>query len=85
MQISTEELEGGVNRVVLDGRLDIAGSRAIDLKMNVIAGTKRALLVAMQKVSFMGTTSTFEEEVLKPRPIFYEQSFRNSTSPLSLE
>jgi anti-anti-sigma factor len=55
MQISTEELEGGVTRVVLDGRLDIAGAQAIDLKMNVIAGSKKAVLVDMQKVSFIGS------------------------------
>jgi anti-anti-sigma factor len=55
MQLSTEELEGGVTRVVLDGRLDIAGAQAIDLKMNVIAGTKKAVLVDMQKVSFIGS------------------------------
>ena len=55
MQISTVELEGGVTRVVLDGRLDIAGAQDIDLKMNVIAGSKRAVLVDMQKVSFIGS------------------------------
>jgi anti-sigma B factor antagonist len=55
MQISSEELEGGITRVVLDGRLDIGGSQAIDLKMNVIAGTKKAVLVDMQKVSFIGS------------------------------
>jgi anti-anti-sigma factor len=55
MLISTEELEGGVTKVVLDGRLDIAGSQAIDLKMNVIAGTRKAVLIDMQKVSFIGS------------------------------
>ena len=55
MQISIEELEGGVTRVVLDGRLDIAGAQAIDLRMNVVAGTKKAVLVDMQKVSFIGS------------------------------
>ena len=55
MQISIEELEGGVTRVVLDGRLDIAGAQDIDLKMNVIAGSKRAVLVDMEKVSFIGS------------------------------
>jgi hypothetical protein len=49
MQLSTEEPDGGVTRVVLDRRQDIAGSQAIDLKMNVIAGTKKAVLVDMQK------------------------------------
>src|ERR1700694_6353607 len=55
MQISTEELEGGITRVVLDGRLDIMGAQEIDLKMNVIAGSKKAVLVDMQKVSFIGS------------------------------
>lgn len=55
MQISTEELEGGVTRVVLDGRLDIAGAQAIDLKMNVIAGSHKRVLLDMQKVSFIGS------------------------------
>lgn len=41
MQISIEELEGGATRVVLDGRLDIAGAQAIDLRMNVVAGSKK--------------------------------------------
>jgi anti-anti-sigma factor len=55
MQISTEELEGGVTRVILDGCLDISGAQAIDLKMNVIAGSKKAVLVDIQKVSFIGS------------------------------
>jgi anti-anti-sigma factor len=55
MQLSTEELEGGITKVVLDGRLDIAGSQEIDLKMNVIAGSKKAVLVDMQKVTFLGS------------------------------
>lgn len=55
MQISTEELAGGVTKVVLEGRLDIAGAEAIDLRMNVIAGSQKAVLVDLQKVSFIGS------------------------------
>jgi anti-anti-sigma factor len=55
MLISTEELESGVTRVVLDGHLDIMGAQEIDLKMNVIAGSKRAVLLDIQKVSFIGS------------------------------
>ena len=55
MQILTEELAGGVTRVILEGRLDIAGAQAIDLRMNVIAGTKKAVLLDMQNVSFLGS------------------------------
>ncbi len=55
MQISSEEMEGGITRVELDGRLDIAGAAVVDLKMNIIAGSSRKLLVDLQKVSFLGS------------------------------
>ena len=56
MQMATEQLEGDVFKIAFDGRFDIAGADAVDLKMNVIAGTKKYLLVDMQKVSFLGST-----------------------------
>jgi hypothetical protein len=33
MQMALEELAGNVTKVVFDGRFDIAGSEAVDLKM----------------------------------------------------
>jgi anti-sigma B factor antagonist len=55
MPISTVELDGGITRVILDGRLDIEGAAAIDMRMNVIAGTKKAVIVDMEKVLFLGS------------------------------
>jgi anti-anti-sigma factor len=55
MNISTEELGSGITRVILDGRLDIQGAAAIDLKMNIIAGSAKFLLLDMQQVSFLGS------------------------------
>lgn len=55
MTISTETMDGGITRVVLDGRLDIQGAAAIDLKMNVLAGSSKFLLVDMRNVSFIGS------------------------------
>ncbi len=55
MTISSEELAGGITRVILEGRLDIEGAAAVDLQMNVIAGSKKAVLVDLQKVSFLGS------------------------------
>jgi anti-anti-sigma factor len=55
MAFATEELENGITRVILDGRLDIEGAAAIDMRMNVIAGTKKAVMVDMEKVSFLGS------------------------------
>ena len=55
MGISTEELPDGITKVVLDGSLDIAGAAAIDLRMNLIGGSGKAILVDLQKVSFIGS------------------------------
>jgi len=55
MQISTEELDGGITRIALDGRMDIQGAQAVDLKMNLIAGSSRKLLIDLEKVSFLGS------------------------------
>jgi anti-sigma B factor antagonist len=55
MTLSTESMDGGITRVLLDGRLDIQGSAAIDLKMNVLAGSSKFLLLDLSKVSFLGS------------------------------
>jgi anti-sigma B factor antagonist len=55
MTISTESMGGEVTRVILDGRLDIQGSAAIDLKMNVLAGSSKFLLLDLTNVSFLGS------------------------------
>lgn len=55
MTISTESMDGEVTRVILDGRLDIQGSAAIDLKMNVLAGNSKFMLLDLTNVSFLGS------------------------------
>jgi len=55
MEISTEDLADGITKVVLDGRLDIAGASAVDLEMNLIAGNKTSVLIDLQRVSFIGS------------------------------
>lgn len=55
MEISTQELADGITRVDLDGRMDIAGAAAVDLKMNLIAGSAKKLLIDLQKVTFLGS------------------------------
>ncbi len=55
MGITTEELPDGITKVVLDGSLDIAGAAAIDLRMNVIGGAAKALMVDVSNVSFIGS------------------------------
>ena len=55
MPISTEELANGITKVILEGRLDIEGAASVDLQMNVIAGSRKAVLLDMQNVSFLGS------------------------------
>jgi anti-anti-sigma factor len=55
MGISTEELPGGVTKVVLEGSLGIEGAAAVDLQMNIIAGHHKTVLVDLQKVTFIGS------------------------------
>jgi len=55
MQISMEELAGGVTKVTWDGRLDIAAAEAVDTNMKAIADSKKLVLIDMQKVSFLGS------------------------------
>ncbi len=55
MEIATEEMPGGITRVILAGSMDIAGAAAVDLKMNVIAGAHKAVLVDLRQVSFIGS------------------------------
>jgi anti-anti-sigma factor len=55
MGLVTEDLAGGNTKVILDGRLDIEGAAAIDLDMNIIAGSKRKVLIDLQGVSFLGS------------------------------
>jgi anti-anti-sigma factor len=55
MQLSVEELDGGITRIILDGRLDIEGAAQVDMKMNIVAGSCQFLLIDMQKVTFLGS------------------------------
>jgi anti-anti-sigma factor len=55
MTISTESLPGDITLVLLDGRLDIDGAASIDLRMNVLAGSSKFLLIDLRKVTFLGS------------------------------
>ena len=48
-------MDGGITRVELDGRMDIAGAAEVDLRMNAIAGSAKKLLVDLERVSFLGS------------------------------
>ena len=55
MTISTEVINDEITRVTLEGRMDIEGAGAVDLRLNVIAGSARNLLLDLSGVSFIGS------------------------------
>jgi anti-sigma B factor antagonist len=55
MQLETEEIAPGVTQAKLTGRMDIEGARSIDLHFNVLAGSRRALIVDMAGVTFVAS------------------------------
>jgi len=55
MPIAIQELDGNVTKVVLSGRIDVAGAREIDLPMSVVAGSRRAVVIDLAGVEFMAS------------------------------
>jgi anti-anti-sigma factor len=55
MTISTESMDGDITRVLLEGRLDIQGAAVVDLRLNVLAGSAKFLLIDLRNVSFLGS------------------------------
>lgn len=55
MDMSTEDLANGVTKVALTGRLDIEGAQAIDMRFNVLAGSKKTVVVDLSGVTFLAS------------------------------
>jgi len=55
MELAVEEIGNGVTRIVLDGRMDIAGASAIDTRFSALAGSRRSLVIDLAKVSFLAS------------------------------
>ena len=56
MQLAHEDLEDGVRLIRLNGRLDLEGSDAVDLKLTSLCGTRRGFVVVdMSGVEFMSS------------------------------
>src|ERR1051326_4855163 len=82
MAIAIHDLEGDVTKVIMSGRIDIAGAREIEMPMAVVAGSRRAVVVDLSAVEFLASLglggivvsakSIFSKRgkivLLKPRP-----------------
>jgi anti-sigma B factor antagonist len=54
MDLRVEE-SGNVTIAILNGRMDIEGAQAIDMQFNVLAGSKKKLVIDMTGVSFLAS------------------------------
>lgn len=56
MRLESELLDGNILKITLDGRLDVEGTQAIDMKFTALTATRRAaILVDMSNVSFLAS------------------------------
>jgi len=55
MPIFIEDLANGITKVVLTGRIDIAGSAEIDMPMSIIGGSRQAVIVDLSGVNFIAS------------------------------
>ena len=55
MDMTVEQLDGGVVKAILTGRLDISGAAEIDMRFSVLAGANKAVIVDMAGVPFLAS------------------------------
>ena len=55
MPIAIQDLDGSITKVVLSGRIDVAGAHEIDMPMSVVAGSRRAVVIDLSAVDFMAS------------------------------
>lgn len=55
MKLDVVELDKGITKVVMSGRMDVDGSQAIDIPFSAIAGSKSKLILDMSDVSFLAS------------------------------
>jgi len=55
MPIVVQDLARNVTKVVLSGRIDIAGARELEMPMAVVAGARRAVVIDLSAVEFLAS------------------------------
>lgn len=55
MPIAIQEIDATVTKVVLSGRIDVAGSHEIDMPLSVVAGSRRAVVIDLSAVDFLAS------------------------------
>lgn len=55
MKLDVIELDNGITKLALAGRLDIAGAQEVDMQFNLLSNSKRAVIVDLSSVSFLAS------------------------------
>lgn len=55
MKVSINQIKGNISHVVLDGRLDVAGTQAAEVEFNTALAAARSVIVDLSKVSFIAS------------------------------
>ena len=55
MDMTTENLANDITRIILAGKMDLAGAQKIDLKFSAVSGNSKRLLVDLEQVSFLAS------------------------------
>jgi len=55
MNLTVVDLENGITKITLSGRLDVEGALKIDSEFNAIAGEKKKVLVDLSDVTFIAS------------------------------
>ena len=53
--MTTENLANDITRVILSGKMDLAGAQKIDLKFSAVSGNSKRLIVDLEQVSFLAS------------------------------
>jgi anti-anti-sigma factor len=53
--LAEEQLDGNITKVTLRGRIDAVGASAIDLRMNLIAGKAKWVLLDLEQVTYISS------------------------------
>jgi anti-sigma B factor antagonist len=55
MELTVDQLSESISKAIPAGRWDVAGAMEIDLRMSVLAGSGRSVIIDMAQVTFLSS------------------------------
>ena len=81
MAITIHDLDDGVTKVVITGRIDLAGAHELEMPLSVVAGSRRAVVIDLSGVEFMASLG-LRGLVLSAKSIFSKKGKVVLLSPI---